>query len=140
MSLLVYVVVTDASGGESELGESLAAGFESWRTEVWGSPQVCALGAEFFPRLASGNPVRIEAHEVARFQSECALVREHLDAICGTVELSGQHGLAVDRATGQVISPRASREAFRQLVELHLANFEDAALRAVQAGGQVEIW
>lgn len=140
MSLLVYVVVTDASGEESELGELLAAGFESWRTEVWGSPQVRALGAEFFPRLASGNPVRIEHHEVARFQHECALLREHLDAICGAVDLSGQHGLAVNLATGQAISPRASREAFRQLVDLHLANIEDAAQRAAQAGGRVAIW
>ena len=36
MSLLVYVVVFDAAGEEAELGESLAAGFESWRTEIWG--------------------------------------------------------------------------------------------------------
>jgi hypothetical protein len=55
VSLLVCVVVTDAFGEESELGESLAAGFGLWRTEVWGSPQVSALGAEFFPRLASGT-------------------------------------------------------------------------------------
>lgn len=56
VSLLVYVVVTDASGEESELGESLAAGFESWHTEVWGSPQGRALGAEFFPRLGQRKP------------------------------------------------------------------------------------
>ena len=140
MSLLVYVVVTDAWGEESELGESLAAGFESWRTEVWGSPEVRALGTEFFPRLMSGNTVRIQAHEVARFQGECALVREHLEAICGAVDLSGQRGLAVDLAAGQAISPRASRETFRQLVSRHLANIEDAAQRAAQVGGQVEIW
>lgn len=140
MSLLVYVVVTDASGEESKLGESLAAGFESSRSEVWGSAQVSALGAEFLPRLTSGNSVRIQAHEVARFQRECALVREHLEAICGAVDLSGQRGLAVNLATGQAISPRASRETFCQLVSLHLANIEDAAHSAAQVGGQVEIW
>ncbi|MBO0835432.1 MAG: hypothetical protein J2P28_07925 [Actinobacteria bacterium] len=140
VSLLVYVVVTDASGQESTLGESLAAGFESWRTEVWGSPQVRALGAEFFPRLALGNEVRIKPHEVARFQHECALLREHLDAICGAVELSGQHGTSVDLATGQVSRPGASHEAFRQLVDLHLANIEETAQRAAQAGGQIAIW
>ena len=139
MSLLVYVV-TDASGQESQQGESLAAGFESWRTEVWGSRQVRALGGELFQRLTSGNPVRIQAHEVARFQHECALVREHLDTICDAVDLSRHHGLSVNPATGQVISPRASRERFRQLVDLHLANIEDAARRAAQAAGQVAIW
>jgi hypothetical protein len=140
VSLVVHVVVTDASGEESELGESLAAGFESWRTEVWGAPHVHALGAEFFPRLASGNPVRIKHDETARFQRECALLRENLDAICGDVDLSGQHGLAVDMATGQVTRAAASREVFGQLVSLHLANIEDAAQRAAQAGGEVVIW
>jgi hypothetical protein len=46
MSLLVYVVATDASGEESKLGDSLAAGFEPWRTEGWGSPSVRSLGAD----------------------------------------------------------------------------------------------
>jgi hypothetical protein len=140
VSLRVYVVVPDADGRESKLGESLAAGFESWRTHVWGSAQVRALGAEFFPRLASGNTVRIQAHQVAAFQRECALVRAHLEAICGAVELAGQHGIAVNTATGQVTSPAASPETFRQLVSARLANIEDAAQRAAQAGGQIEIW
>jgi len=138
--LVVYVVVTDASGEESELGESLAAGFESWRTEVWGNPQVRALGAEFFPRLASGNPVSIKPHELARFQRECVLLRANLDAICRGVDLSGQRGLAVDMGTGQVTSAAALGEVFRQLVSVHLANIEDAAQRAAQAGGEVVIW
>jgi len=107
MSLVVYVVVTDASGEESGLGESLAAGFEVWRTEVWGSPHVRALGAEFFTRLASGNQVSIKPHEVARFQRECLLLRENLEATCADVDLSGQNGLAVDKATGRVMSATA---------------------------------
>ncbi|MBO0823593.1 MAG: hypothetical protein J2P27_07000 [Actinobacteria bacterium] len=77
---------------------------------------------------------------MARFQQECALLREHLDAICGAVELSGKHGISVDLATGQVSRSGASREAFRQLVELHLANIEETAQRAAQAGGQIAIW
>src|SRR5215475_7683455 len=109
MSLLIYVVVTDAAGEESELGESLAAGFESWRTEVWGSPHVRALGAEFFPRLASGNPVTIKPHEVARFRRECLLLRENLEAICADVDLSAQDGFAVNVATGQVARVAGSR-------------------------------
>jgi hypothetical protein len=140
MSLLVYVVATDASGEESQLGDSLAAGFESWRTEVWGSPSVRSLGADYFPRLASGNPVTIKPHEVAPFQRECVLLRENLDAICADVDLSAQHGLSVDVATGQLTAASASRDAFRQLVSLHLANIEDAAQHAAQAGGEVRIW
>src|SRR5262245_59527925 len=139
MSLLVYVVVIDAAGEVSELGESLAAGFESWRTEVWGSPRVRALGAEFFPQLASGNPVTIEPHAVARFQRECLLLRDNLEDICADLDLSAQDGLAVDVATGQVTRAAASREAFRQLVSLHLANIEDAAQRAAQTRGEVVI-
>jgi hypothetical protein len=49
-----YVVVTDAAGAESELGESLAAGFESWRTEVWRRPRVRELGTL---RSPEGSPV-----------------------------------------------------------------------------------
>jgi hypothetical protein len=93
-----------------------------------------------FLRLASGNPVYIEPGEMARFQRECALLRENLDVICEGVDLSGQHGVAVDTATGQVFRASASREVFRQLVSLDLANIEDAAKRAAQAGGQVVIW
>jgi hypothetical protein len=96
---------------------------------------VHALGAEFFPRLTQGNPVCIKPHEVARFQRECALLREHLDAICGSVDLAGQHGIAVDMETGQVISPSASRETFRQLVSLHWRTSKTAAQRAAQAAG-----
>jgi hypothetical protein len=77
---------------------------------------------------------------MARFQRECVLLRENLDAICSDVDLSGQHGLAVNLATGQVIRAAASPDVFRQLVSLHLANIEDAAQRAAQAGGDVVIW
>ena len=139
MSLLVYVVVLDAAGEEAEIGESLPAGFESWRTEVWGSQRVRALGAEFFPRLASGNPVSIRPDEVAQFRLECQLLRENLNAICDSVDLSGQDGVAV-LASGQVVSPAASGEVFRELVSLHLANIEDAAQRAAQVGGEVRFW
>jgi hypothetical protein len=140
VSLLVYVVVTTASGEQSELGERLAAGFESWRTQVWASPQVRGLGAEFFPRLASGEMVTIEEDELARFQRECALVRENLDAICADVDLASQHGFVVGNAPGQVVRANASREAFRDLVSQRLANIEDAVRRAANARGAVVIW
>lgn len=42
--------VMDVPAGCSDL-----AGFESWRTSVWGSESVRALGARFFPTLARGD-------------------------------------------------------------------------------------
>ena len=82
----------------------------------------------------------IRPDEVAQFQRECQLLRENLDAICDGVDVSGQRGLAVDVASGQVISRAASDEVFRELVSLHLANIEDAARRAAQVGGEIRIW
>ena len=55
MSLTVSVFVRDRSGAmvlDEALDAPLAAGFENWRTRVWGSSQVRALGAKYFPRLA----------------------------------------------------------------------------------------
>ena len=56
MSLAVDVYIR----GQAQ-GESLAAGFENWRTQVWGSPQVRAMGATYFPELAER-----EMHAAAR--------------------------------------------------------------------------
>jgi hypothetical protein len=97
-------------------------------------------GAVESAQVPSGNPVSIKPHDVARFQRECVLLRANLDAICLGVDLSDQRGLAVDMGTGQVTSAAASREVFRQLVSVHLANIEDAAQRAAQAGGEVVTW
>jgi hypothetical protein len=140
VSLLVYLVVTDASGRQSEAGEMLAAGFESWRTEVWGSAQVRALGADIFPRLAPGELVTVQTHELPQFQRECELIRENLDVICAEVDLTHQHGFTVGTAPGQVIRANASRAVFRDMVAQRLANIEDAISRAVTAGGAVAIW
>jgi hypothetical protein len=122
-----------------ELGESLAAGFENWRTQVWGSPQVRALGAVFFPELAV-HDLRVCAADLPAFLEECALLRGHLDAIVAGSDLSGQTGMAVSMATGSVAAVGASREAFREQVALRLANIEAVADRALLCGGDVVIW
>lgn len=98
------------------------------------------LGSELFPRLASGEMVTIRADELPRFQRECALMRENLDAICADVDLTGQHGFVVGTAPGQVVQASAAREVFRDLVSQRLANIEDAARRVATAGGAVVIW
>jgi hypothetical protein len=140
VSLRVYVVAADASGRKTKVGEALTAGFESWRTEVWASPQVQALGAELFPRLGPGNEVIIKSHELQEFQRECTLLRENLDAICAGVDLAGQHGISVGHGPGQVVRASSSPEIFRDLVSQRLANIEDAIRRAAHAGGDVVIW
>jgi len=144
MSLAVHAFVRDADGKMTFLaerpGSSPAAGAESWRTQVWASPQVRSLGAEFFPRLATGD-LYVEPGHVPRFQRECAVLREHAAAIAAGVELSSQKGhLAVDLASGQVIDPSASRELLQEQILLRLVTIEDAARRAGEAGGGVVIW
>jgi hypothetical protein len=141
MSLTVSVLLRDGSGTavpDKVLGGSLAAGFENWRTRVWGSPQVRALDAKYFPRLADAD-LRVDAGEVAAFLRECALLREHLDAITAAADLSRQSGVAVNTATGHVTTVSDSPEVFREQVSLRLANIEAAARRALETGGEVVI-
>lgn len=142
MSLTVSVYLRDGSGTKVEdtaLGGALAAGFENWRTQVWGSPLVRALGADYFPRLEDAD-LFVDAEEVTAFLRECALLREHLDAITAAVDLSQQPGIAVDTATGRVITVSESHEVFREQLALRLANIEAVARRALEIGGEVVIW
>jgi hypothetical protein len=95
------------------MGESLAAGPENWRTSVWGSPQVRAFGAVYFPRLAEAD-LRVAAGDVAAFLRGCALLSGHLDAIAGGVNLSAESGITVNTATGTVTAVGSSREVLRR--------------------------
>jgi hypothetical protein len=84
MSLLVHVFVLDADGKmqllEEPRGVSDLAGFENWRTQVWGSEVVRSLGARFFPALADGD-LEVAAGQVPAFKDECLLLRENLETI-----------------------------------------------------------
>lgn len=142
MSLTVSVFLKDQPGTAVQgtvSGGSLAAGFENWRTHVWGSPQVRALGAEFFPQL-DGADLCVKAGEVKPFLRECALLRQHLDAIVAAVDLSRQPGIAVNTAAGRGTAVSESREIFREQLSMRLANIEAAARRALEIGGGVVIW
>jgi hypothetical protein len=139
MSLTVQVFARDPDGKDSSLGDSCAAGFESWRTEVWASPAVRTLGAEFFPQLASSD-LCIEPGQVTRFLGECTMLREHLDTIVAGVDLTSQRGIAVDLAAGRVIDTHSSPTAIWQSISQRLANIENAARRALETGGGVIIW
>ncbi|MFE7331874.1 hypothetical protein ACFU8W_44730 [Streptomyces sp. NPDC057565] len=125
MSLLVSVFVVDADGKRQVLevpeGCSDLAGFERWRTSVWGSEVVRSLGATFFPVLADAD-LQVAAGQVPEFRRECALLREHLEEI-----VAGSPAV------------RTVEELKRQISE-RLANIEDAARRAEGMGGGVLIW
>jgi hypothetical protein len=142
VSLTVSIWIKDGSGKsvkDEALGGSLAAGFENWRTQVWGSPEVCALGAQYFPQLADAD-LNVGAEEMTEFLRECSLLREHLDVIAAGAERPAQHGVAVNTVTGRVTAVGSSREIFREEVSLRLANIEAAAHRAMEVGGEVVIW
>lgn len=101
------VVVLDVPDGYSDL-----AGFERWRTTVWGSPAVRALGARFFPVL-DGDNLQVDRDDVPAFLEECALLRANLS----------------------VVAPAAEH-----LVAVRLNNMERAARRAQEVGGGVLVW
>jgi hypothetical protein len=75
MSLTVQVF-----GPDGALEAPEPAGFQSYRTVVWGSQAARDLGARFFPQLAFGD-LRVQPGEVEDFEKECALLRAHLDTI-----------------------------------------------------------
>ncbi|MFD3518905.1 hypothetical protein [Streptomyces sp. NPDC058653] len=125
MSLSVEVFVVGADGKRQILdipeGCSDLAGFERWRTTVWGSEVVRSLGAQFFPVLAEAD-LYVEAGQVPEFRRECALLRENLEEIV---------------AGG---SPVRTAEELRRQISERLANIEDAATRAQGMGAGVLIW
>jgi hypothetical protein len=125
MSLSVHVFVHDADGKMQLLDEppgvSDLAGFESWRTEVWGSEVVRSLGARFFPALAGGD-LKVEASHVQAFKDECLLLREKLETI------------AARTAAGRTV------EEHRYTISQRLAHIEAAVDRAQATEGGVLIW
>ncbi|MFC5753110.1 hypothetical protein [Actinomadura rugatobispora] len=119
MSLSVHAFVMDDDGemtlfdGE-EPGSGLA-GFESTRTDLWGSETVRSLGARFLPTL-DGADLYVMPEDVDGFLAECEMVRENIPAITA--------------ATGRPADYVAHR----------LGNIIDAAHRAKSLGGGVVVW
>ncbi|MFE2412148.1 hypothetical protein ACFXDE_27755 [Kitasatospora sp. NPDC059408] len=125
MSLSVYVFVVGEGGKRSLLdvpeGSSCLAGFESWRTSVWGSEAVRSLGVTFFPVLADSD-LTVRPDQVADFLDECALIRSNLELVAPSADPAKSHA-----------------EYVRQISE-RLRNIEDAAARARGVSGGVIIW
>jgi hypothetical protein len=86
------------------------AGFENWRTTVWGSGSARALGCVLLPRLAAEPELYVEAGELDELQAEVESIIEHAQSIVGP-----EHG-AID---GLVFRARNILEAIRlaRLVE-----------------------
>jgi hypothetical protein len=125
MSLSVDVFVVGADGARQVLdvpdGCSDLAGFESWRTRVWGAEVVRSLGARFFPVLADAD-LYVEPEQVPAFLCECVLLRENLEEIVSGTD------------------PVRTVEELRHQISERLTNIEDAAGRAQAVGGGVLIW
>ncbi|MFB8237547.1 hypothetical protein ACFC58_13445 [Kitasatospora purpeofusca] len=94
MSLTVHVFVVGEDGKRNLLdvpeGSSDLAGFERWRTSVWGSEVVRSLGATFFPVLAGGD-LTVAPDQVADFLDECALIRSNLELVAAGADPAKSH-------------------------------------------------
>jgi hypothetical protein len=81
-------VFTGFAGDELDILETphseTLAGFESWRKTVRGSERVRALGAVFFPVLASDD-LYVWPGQVEAFQQECELLRANLEVVAWNV-------------------------------------------------------
>jgi hypothetical protein len=96
-----------------ETGADLA-GFESWRTAVYGSASVRRRGAIFLPRLA-GADLLLEGDDLIPFRAECAsLLRD-------VVQLGADLGIDVER------------------LRFRISNIAAAAEQAISIGGVVWI-
>ena len=125
---------------ETPHGETLA-GFESWRTTVWGSDRVRALGAVYFPALATDDLYVLPA-QVEAFQQEGELLRAKLEVVARGVDPGNPrsaYGVVVDGRIERR-EPGDAHAAFVQTVSKRLANIEAAVPRAREIGAGVVIW
>lgn len=58
-------------------GEELA-GFESWRSIVWGSEETINLGVRFLPKLKETD-LYVEGEDLIEFIKECKMLIEHYE-------------------------------------------------------------
>ena len=95
MSLTISVHQRDPDSGELgpglvvETGADLA-GFESWRTSVYGSAAVRRRGAYFLPQLARSD-LMLEGNDLVLFRTECASLLSDI------AQLGADLGIDVER-------------------------------------------
>jgi hypothetical protein len=83
MTLQVSSYFYDSDGKHHWLDDPLpeprtdSAGAEVWRTAVWGSKEVRALGLRILPSLAAGN-INAEGADLDVLEQELNVLREHI--------------------------------------------------------------
>lgn len=105
------------------------AGFESWRTTVWGSAQAKRLGLRLLPMLADRD-LYVSGPELEQLETELATLQIALEDFVDKLRQAGVHVVA---------SPADSLDTVR----VRLANIAEAirVARALPANeGQVVIW
>lgn len=81
---------TGKLGPDLVVGPAAAlAGFELWRTTVYGSAAIRKRGALLLPRLATGD-LLIEGSELLAFQQECELLLKDVAAIAAELGLDSE--------------------------------------------------
>jgi hypothetical protein len=95
MTLLVTTFRVDPKTGgytEDPLPEESGwhmAGFEAWRTLVWGSEAAKKRGARFLPQLAEGN-LSVYPEDLPAFAEECRRLLEDVEAFAHEVGMSSE--------------------------------------------------
>jgi hypothetical protein len=91
MSLIVCTFHRDPVTGAyiddpypEEPGHDLA-GFEVWRTTVWGADASIRRGASFLPTLAKGD-LYIEHEELDAFEAECQLLIQDIEGFAAEIQ------------------------------------------------------
>lgn len=72
----------------NEPGATLA-GFEVWRTSVYGSPAVQRRGARYLPTLAQTD-LLIEGNDLAEFIAECTTLLGDVDALARETQVGAE--------------------------------------------------
>jgi hypothetical protein len=101
-----------------------SAGFESWRTTVWGSNAVRELGCRLLPVLATGD-LAVAPGQVTELLRECAVIRANLDVVAPHPNPN---------------RPRDRHDDTINAISRRLANIEAAAARAHAARYGMIIW
>ncbi|WP_394614443.1 hypothetical protein JNUCC0626_31750 [Lentzea sp. JNUCC 0626] len=125
MSLSVAVYLLDENGKRHFVAPPECfeehAGFESWRTGVWGNEAVRALRTRFFPVLADGD-LFVNPDEVQSFVLETKTIRSFLADIAPQGD---EHH---------------DRQWYLDTISWRLTNIQLLAAYALGIGGGVVIW
>jgi hypothetical protein len=80
---LVVSLLPNSRGERPSFGDR-AFGFESYRTELWGTNAIHDVGARLIPRLATGD-LYVRDTELEALELEALTISEHADSIAAKV-------------------------------------------------------